>query len=176
MKMRGQHGFTLIELMLAMAISGTVLSVVVSGIFQIVTGTARINTDLIIQQDIDSASSWFRRDLSQAQATDVEDGAPSEPSMVVSWIDETVAGAASPNHCVRYYVEPGTTLLKRNYDGGSGTDCTIDGAIATVGRYVEDIQFSRSGKFISIAITSSLGERTQSLNYFVTPRPDGDLQ
>ena len=164
--MRSQRGFTSVELLVGVAIAGMILPVVTIAIFQMSRGTTSINTDFVIQLDIDSTSSWFSRDLSQALTTDVLDGASPVNSMRVDWIDQT--GWALPGqelHYAKYYIEPGTTLLKRDYDG----------TISTVGRYMADIQFSRSANYITIVISSSFSGKAETLTYFVTPRTDGAL-
>ena len=176
MSMLGQKGFTLLEILVALAIGGLIVPATTAAIWQIATGTARVNTSLIVQQDLDIASSWFTRDLSQTRTTDVVDKllvpeTTPVDSMIVGWVDETADGSA---HCVRYYVEDG--LLKRNYDGGGGTDCMVDGTVGIVGRYVAEIWFSRSGDFITVAITTSQGGDTKALSYFVTPRSDNEIE
>ena len=175
MNMLGQKGFTLLEILVAPAIGGLIVPATSAAIWQIATSTSGINTSFIVQQDLDIASSWFARDLSQTRTTDVVSDDPPVSSMSVGWLDETADGSA---HCVRYYVEDGTTLLKRNFDGGGGVDCMVDGTLNTVGRYVASILFSRSGDFITVAITSSQGGEATALSYFVTPRSDKgiDLQ
>ena len=130
-------------------------------------GTARVNNELVIQQDIDRASSWFNRDLSQAQTTDVVDGNPPVNSMRVDWVDLTGwATTGAESHYVEYDIVSGTTNLKREQDGSSGI----------VARYVSNIEFSRSGNLITVSITSTFGGGVEKLNYFVTPRTDGALQ
>ena len=165
--MRGQRGFTIVELLVGMAISGMIMSAIVSGIYQMIHGTARVNNDLIVQQDIDRASSWFNRDLSQAQTTDVVDLATPVNSMRIDWVDQTGwATSGAEDHYVEYDIVPGTTNLKREVDGQSHI----------VARYIADIEFSRSGNLITVSITSSFGGGVEKLNYFVTPRTDGALQ
>jgi len=164
--MRSQRGFIVMEFLVGVAIAGLILPVVVTSIFQMNTGTVRINRDFVVQQDIDRASTFFTLDLSQAQSTDLADGASAD-NIRVDWLDET--GWAPPgeeSHYAKYYIESGTTLLKRDYDA----------TVQIVARYVDSIQFSRSGNFISVAIASSLGGHTKSLTYFTTSRVDGALQ
>ena len=159
-----QRGFTLVELLVAIAIAGLIAPVVVSGIFQVTRGTVRINTDLVVLQEIDGASAWINRDLSQAQTTNLNVGETLN-TMRVDWVDQTgwaVEGAES--HFAEYTLS-GTDLL-REYDGET----------QIVARRVANIQFSRSGKFITVAITSTLRDRTETLSYFITPRSDGALQ
>ena len=162
--MRGQRGFTLIEMLVAMAVAGMIVPVVASAIFQISSGTIRINNDFVIQQDIDGASNWLNRDLSQAQTIDLADGAPSVNHVRVDWVDLTGwVTQGQEAHYVEYTLS-GTNLM-RNYDG----------ALSIAARRVANIQFSRSGRFITVSITSSLREQAETLTYFITPRVDGAI-
>ena len=164
--MQGQQGFTIVELLVGMAISGMIMSAIVSGIFQMIHGTARVNNGLIVQQDIDRASSWFNRDLSQAQTTDIVDLAAPVNNIRVDWTDLTGwATEGAEDHYVEYDIVPGTTNLKREQDGES----------RIIARYVANIEFSRSGNLITVSITSSFSGGVEKLNYFVTPRTDGAL-
>ena len=147
-----------------MAISGLIVPVIVSGIFAVTRGTQQINTDLVILQDIDGASAWINRDLSQALTTNLNESETLN-TMRVDWVDLTgwaVEGAES--HFAEYTLS-GTNLL-REYDGET----------QIVARRVANIEFSRVGNFVTVAITSTLRDTTESLSYFVTPRTDGALQ
>ena len=162
---RGQRGFTLIEILVAMAIGGMLVPVVVAGIFQVTNGTDKINTDLVLLQDIDGASAWINRDLSQAQTTDVVSGAPPVDHMRVDWIDLTGwAAEGSESHYAEYTLS-GSDLV-REYDG----------VTQIVARRIADIAFSRVDNYMTVAITSTLRGTTESLSYFVTARTDGALQ
>lgn len=164
--MRGQRGFTLIEILMAVAITGMIMPVVASAIYLISRGTVRMNNDFVIQQDIDSASNWFNRDLSQAQTIDLADGAPSVNHVRVDWNDLTGWATEGAEGHYAVYTLSGTNLM-RNYDGGTPS---------IAARRVANIQFSRSGRFITVTITSSLRGQAETLTYFITPRTDGALQ
>ena len=164
MKIRSQNGFTLLEILLVVAVGAVITPVLATIIYQVNRGADRINRDFVVQQDIDTASTYFYRDLSQAQSTDLTDGNP-ETSICVTWVDETGwATGGSEAHYAEYSLSG--TQLQRNFDG----------TVSIAGRYVQAVQFSRTGSFITITITSSLGGRSQSLDYFVSPRADAGLQ
>ena len=165
MTRRRERGFTLIEILVAMAIGGLLVPVVVSGIFAVTRGTQKINTDLVIMADVDGASSWITRDLSQAQTTDVVSGAPPVDHMRVDWTDLTGwAAEGSEDHYVEYTLS-GSELLR-----------DFDGVTQIVARRISTIAFSRVDNFITVVIGSSLRDTTETLSYFVTPRTDGALQ
>lgn len=165
MNRRRQRGFTLIEILVAMAIGGLLVPVVVSGIFTITRGTHDINTDLVILQDIDGASAWINRDLSQALTTDLVFSASPVDHMRVDWIDLTGwATEGSETHYAEYTLS-GSNLL-RDYDGTS----------QIVARRISTIAFSHVDDFLTVVISSTLRDTTETLTYFVTPRTDGALQ
>ncbi|MEE8471593.1 MAG: prepilin-type N-terminal cleavage/methylation domain-containing protein, partial [Dehalococcoidia bacterium] len=86
--MRGQRGFTVVELLLVVFIVGLVVPVVLTMVVQMSQGTKRINTEMVIQNEVDIASGWFSRDLSQARTTDVADDPDlSVDRMRVEWLD-----------------------------------------------------------------------------------------
>lgn len=164
--MRSQFGFTIVELLVALGISGLILPVILTSIWQITRGTTEINNALVVQQDIELASSWFTRDLSLAFSSDV----PVEPAspadhMRVDWVDQTGwAVTGSEAHYVEYTLA--APLLIRNYDGTT----------SIVARHVSSIAFSRVGSFITISMTSTSEDQAVSLSYFVDPRPEGAFE
>ena len=168
MSSRNQAGFTLVELLAALAITGLIIPVVLMSIFQINRGTVQIRNDVVIQQDIDSAAAFFTRDLSLAQTTNLACPGSSD-TMRVDWIDETGWGADS-----------GTTTHSAIYTlSAPDLQRTYDGTTHTIARRIESITFSRdvgSCDFITISITSTLGQRSEALTYLVAPRSDQPLE
>ena len=97
---------------------------------------------------------------------------------VLTWTDETAwAVEGQEGHSAEYtLVAPN---LLRSYDCPAGviTDVSCpDGTIIIVARHVADIEFSRSGTFITVKITSTYDGDSQALSYFVTPRSEGAFQ
>ena len=165
MSIHNEKGFTLLELMAATAVMGLILPLVITFTFQVIRGTARIQQDLVIQQDLDNASTWFSRDLSQAQIIDLDDVGTPSSSVRMDWVDETGWGADSgnPAHYVAYSLVE--TDLQRIYDG----------VTSIVGRNVASITFSRTGDVVTVSITSAYSGATATLDYYITPRTDNPL-
>ncbi len=161
-----RRGFTLLEVLLAVAVAGLVMPLVVSSIFQIFQGTGRIRDDTVVLADIDNVSAWISRDLSQAQQTDLSTCPTTQSTVRADWIDETDWGSASPQHFAEYYIEPGTTLLKRNYDG----------TVGIVGRNVTAISLCQEASgLIHMDITVSAegaDPTTKTLVYYISLRPE----
>jgi prepilin-type N-terminal cleavage/methylation domain-containing protein len=162
-----RRGFTLLEVVLAVAVAGMVMPVVVSSIFQVLRGTDRISSETVALSDIDNVSAWVSRDLSQAQQSDLPSCPTIQSTVRTDWVDETEWGAAVPQHFAEYYIESGTTLLKRNYDG----------TVGIVGRHVTAITFCQEASgLIQMDITVSVegaDPTTETLFYYISLRPEG---
>lgn len=170
-----QRGFTVVELVLVMALGALLMPVTVTSIFQIVRGTDRTNTENVALADIDSASTWIGRDLTMGRTfLDPDTLAPliscssgTGPKLRAEWVDKTLWGASTPDHYLEYYVEPGTTRLARKYDG----------IVSIAGRRVASISFCRnSGGFVQVNITSfadGVAPSTKTRFFYTDLRVDG---
>ena len=162
------NGFTLVELLVSLAVASILAPVITASIFQIVRGTDSNNSQNIALADIDAVSSWLSRDLSQARSTDLIDcDTGTQTSVRMDWLDETDWGAATPDHYAIYSIDPGTTNLIRNYDG----------ALATIGRHVTAMTLCEvvaSGVIEMNVTTTATGASTstKTLYFTVTPRPE----
>ena len=172
MSMNEQRGFTLIELLVAMGAAAVLFPLLVSTIYQVTKGTDHVNSSTVALADIDNVSTWIHRDLSVAQKVLdpltltllVECGTGNQPSVRVEWVDVTNWGAADPDHFAEYSIEPGTTRLRRDYDGNVGI----------VGRHVTSLSFCRNTNgVVDMNIVSSGGgitPITKTLFFYVSPR------
>jgi prepilin-type N-terminal cleavage/methylation domain-containing protein len=142
-----QKGFTLIELVVALAILGIVVVGIVTSIFQIMQGRAQIAGKSVALADIDNAAHWLTRDIVMGQSTDLENGEPPTGNMTITWNDLTSWAEAeeSISHSA-VYTHSGTQLL-RKYDSANNT--TI------VGRHLTDVGFSIDGNLVTVTLTSS---------------------
>jgi len=82
---RDQHGFTLMELFLAMAISAVIAAAIVLSLYQIVTGSTRTNGHLLAVQQVQNAGYWVSRDAQQAQTFTL--GATAGFPFTLNWVD-----------------------------------------------------------------------------------------
>jgi prepilin-type N-terminal cleavage/methylation domain-containing protein len=85
---RGQKGFTLIELAIAMAISGFIAASVTMTMFQIVDSSGRTSNHMTAIRQVQSAGYWVSRDAQMVQQapTVVEDSGELQ-SVTMDWTD-----------------------------------------------------------------------------------------
>lgn len=151
-----QKGFTLIEILVVMAVGGMIMAVALLTIYQIVWGAERSNDQVIALTDANHAALWLKWDLQMAQSTNLTDGDPVPQSSVsLNWTDYTVFATGNQTSHSSNYTLSGTELL-RNYDGTT----------KVVGRHITSIGFVQNGKVITCNITATgpgIMERVENL-------------
>ena len=155
-----QKGFTLIEILVVMAVGGMVMTVALLTIYQIVWGTERSNDQVVTLTDANYAAMWLKWDLQMAQNTNLVDWDPVPKSSVsLGWIDNTGFVAANESAHSSNYTLSGTELL-RNYDGTT----------KIVGRHITSIGFIQNGKMITCNLTATgpgIMERVENLEFSI---------
>ncbi|HUU65209.1 MAG TPA: prepilin-type N-terminal cleavage/methylation domain-containing protein [Dehalococcoidales bacterium] len=155
-----QKGFTLIEILVVMAVGGMIMTVAMLTIYQIVWGTERSNDQVIALTDAHYAAMWLMWDLQMAQNTNLTDGdSVPKSSASLSWIDNTGFVAANASAHSSNYTLSGTELL-RNYDGTT----------KIVGRHISSVGFIQNGSVVTCNLTATgpgIMERVENLEFSV---------
>jgi prepilin-type N-terminal cleavage/methylation domain-containing protein len=160
--MANQKGFTMLELMVTLGITGMLVGVLVPFIFYITRDTEHIvdNTTAITQ--VQAAGRSISTDVKMAADTIPADAAAGIlDNLTLQWI--TWDEDSFTEHQIQYYLS-GEELI-RNYD-------TVETIVA---RYISDVDFSRSGSVITIVITSTVEgaePQTEKGTYYVTLRQE----
>lgn len=144
-------GAALVELLVAIAISVLVFSVLSTALVQFVLTTRWGNNQLQVTNDLQVASLWLGRDALEAASftpgTGVEYG-------TLSWADASQQ--------FRYlYDSAENALIREHYDSGVLLSTT------TVARRIQnqtDVIFNISGDLLSVTITSSVGSESETAN------------
>jgi len=145
-----QKGFTLVEILVAMAVEAMLLSGIVTAIFQTTEITIQSSAQITALEDIKNVARHITTDVRMAQATNLLDGAPPVNSLVLDWVgwyDDN--GELSPvdYHCE--YSLCGGRVQREYKKGGVETDIT------TIGQHISDIDFSRQSRIVIVTIASS---------------------
>lgn len=140
-----QAGFTLVELLVTLAIGSVILVGASMSFYQIVWGTGRGNSQVVALTDVNQAALAIKKDLMTTQSTDLTDGDPvPQSSVTLSWTDYT--GFSSENntsHNCQYTLSG--TVLQRTYDG----------TVSIVARHITDLGFTQDGRIINVTITAT---------------------
>ena len=158
---RGQKGFTLIEIAIAIAISGLIASAITMTIFQIVDSSGRASNHMTVVRQAQSAGYWISSDVRMAHVITPSDPDDDGFPLVLQWTewDGTV-------NSITYTLE-GNELI-RNHNG----------APTVVAQFIESVDVQPRpydiGK-LTFTVTSSLGdgsaEQSETRIYEIAPRP-----
>lgn len=133
-----QRGITLLEVIIAIAISSIIMGGLSTAIYMIVGTTQRGNDKASALQDLQNAVYWVSLDTQMANSTDLVDGEQPVNSLSLTWVD------CDGNAHSSSYTLSGTEL-QRNYDSYT----------RTVAQYVTSIEFSISGDLLTYYIEST---------------------
>ena len=147
--LREEKGASLVELLVAIAISVLVFSVLSTALVQFVLTTRWGNNQLQATSDIQVASIWLGRDA--LEAASFTPGAGTEYG-TLSWAD------ASQEY--RYlYDSAETALVREHLDGGVLQSRTL---IARQIQNQADVTFAYSGGLLTVNITATAGGESES--------------
>ena len=139
-----QKGFTLFELLVALAISSVILLGLVLSIHHIVVGTDRNTSQTVALADVNQAALAIKRDLQMAQYSDLTSFPQS--SALFTWTDYTSFPTGNKTHSSSYMLS-GNNLLR-----------TYDGTQSIVGRNITSVSFSKdtqNERIVNVIITST---------------------
>ena len=159
----GQRGFTLLEILVTLAIGSVLLVGAFLSINQILLSTGRSNSQVVVLDEVHRAALRIKKDIqahTSADLTDLQDG-----PTIFRWIDQTgFAPEDERNHNSTYSLS-GTELVR-----------TFDGTPSILGRHITSLSFTDNGTYIYVVITatsSTFPPRSETLSFRVYQRTEG---
>lgn len=163
-----QRGIGLVELIIAIAITGIIGAAATMAIHQVLTGTALSNDRNSAVNQVRNAGYWINRDAQMAQSVDPNPGDPK--FFELTWIDWD----DSELHTISYSLESmpaGLNKLKRSETDNNGTTQTF------IAQYIkpkeQEVTWCQwNGEVLAATITAQVGDETETRTFQVKPRPD----
>ena len=109
---RGQRGFTFMEMLVALTIAGLIGTGVTTGIVQTINTSVRNSDHTVAVKNVQNAIYWVRRDVKMAQTIQVDAGDSGLP-LVLSWVEWD-----NTQHQITYSVEEGKLKRSHSINGG----------------------------------------------------------
>jgi prepilin-type N-terminal cleavage/methylation domain-containing protein len=172
---RNQIGFTLIELMIAIAITGVVTGAVTTTIFQVANGSARTNNHMTAVREVRSAGYWVSHDAFMTKSVELADESVDDPDgtrfpFTLTWTDwET-----NEVHLVVYNIVGDELQRVHSINGTTDTSIVVAEFIDTT--LDDDGQRkTRVDGELTLTVTATLGagsqEQSETRTYEIVPRP-----
>jgi prepilin-type N-terminal cleavage/methylation domain-containing protein len=173
---KGQKGFTLVELVIVVALAGIVSVAIVATTFQVFTFSALASNQMTAIRQVQQAGFWVSPDVMMADPGEIDNNPAGGEFLVLRWqahdgtwheVDYVWEGMPSSDIA---------TLLRYKYSAPDldslGPPATPD-SITTVAQYIDHYQTSfvpaPSGGY-DFEVVATVGEQTETRTYEVQPR------
>lgn len=167
---KDQRGITLIELVIAIALTGVITAAITMAVFQVFTMNTRTSNRMAAVSQVQHAGKLVSEDILQAQS--VETGVSLGFPLTLTWTDwdKTV-------NEVTYSITVDNRLkrsLKITPDGEEPTT-----KVSIVAEYIDPTETScdptgkvlTPGEVLTFTVTATVGEQSETREYKVKPRP-----
>ena len=162
---KGQKGFTLVELLIVIAITGLITGGITATIFQVFNINTRNTNRMTAVRQVQQAGFWVSPDVQMAQSVNAT-GSPD--FLTLNWIE----WGTNNTHEVIYtleYMSGELKKLQRSHSVNGG-----DPTVTPVAEYIDPGQTSCvwDGEWLTFNVTATVGEESETRVYEVKPRPD----
>ena len=160
-----QKGFTLIEVLVTLAVSSLVITSTAGIFYQSIVGTSRTNSQVIALTDVHRAALQIKKDLQMTQNTDLSDGYPPQGTVGLTWTDYTSFDETEDKNHSSSYERVGNELQR-----------TYDGTTSIVGRNITYVGFNRNDRVVNVIVTateSGATPRSETIEFSVYLRTEG---
>ena len=162
-----QRGFTLIDLLIAIAITSVITGGITTAIFQTFTVNARTSSHMTAVRQVQNAGFWISCDTQMAEEVEPSGATGFNPLTLTwtEWVDGTV-------NVVTYTITVDDEL-KRSHseDGGAPIEMIV-------ARYIDSTNTSCqfTDGVLTVTVTAAVGDYPETVSetrvYEITPRPN----
>ena len=161
-----QRGFTLIEVLVTLAIGSVLLTGGLLTVNQILVSTGRSNSQVIVLDEVHRAALWIKKDIqahSSADLIDLQSG-----NATFSWTDQTgLEPEDERSHYITYSLSD-TELVRSTSDNIT----MILGRSITSVTFTNDAQDDRLVNVVITATSSTFPPRSETLTFSVYRRSE----
>ena len=178
---KGQSGFTLVELIIAIAITSIITVGLLMTILQLWGGHARASGEMIVVRQVQNAGYWISRDAQMAQYVDPDlelDDSLGFP-LTLTWYqyayDPEDPDRRGDGYRVIYTLEDGKLEREYYYTPEDVPFDTEPDYTTFIAEYISDISCLLDGEKLTLTVTASIGgwkPQSETRTYETMPRPD----
>ena len=168
---KNQRGFTLIEVLIAIAVTALIIGGITMAIFQTFTVSARTSSHMTAVRQVQNAGHWISQDAQMAQEVDTNDdlGTPLELELVTltwtEWVDGTV-------NTVIYSITADDELKRSHSEDGGPPTAMIVARFIDLAETKSELSDDTLILTITATVSDFTGETSETGVYEITPRPN----
>jgi len=169
-----QKGFTMIEVVLAIALTGIITGGITMSIFQVFDGNARTSNHMAVVRQVQNVGYWISHDVQQAQSVEPADPDPDGFPLVLTWTEWD----GTRNEVV-YTLLVNDKLQREHYINYDPVTNPNPDTTTFVAEYIDSIEVVprpfTDGGVLTLRVTAKVGTGSQEASetrvYEITPRP-----
>ena len=191
---RGERGFTLIEVLVVIAIAALITTAATMSTFQAFNVTRRSNDHMATVRQVQNAGYWISRDALIAQNIVVGDDPETEEELEFltltwtewdyDWREDSEYHSVTYSFPFQYLSSDGVGKLIRTHSSDGPDEQTLvaeyiyydsedpENHTDTEATYKAPVEAPEQAPVLTVQITSFLGEASETREYQVLPRPD----
>lgn len=157
---KGERGFSLVELVIVVALAGLVGAAITATAFQVFTFNTRLSNQMTAIRQVQQAGFWVSPDVMMAEPDKITYNASSEKFLVLGW-----TAYNDTEYEVDYILQNGVLSRQRYTKPAVVPDYTT-----VVAEYISSASFVQYGSAYNFTVTATVGEQTEMRTYEVKPR------
>ena len=164
--LQSRRGFTIIEVLVALAVSGMLLAVAVSTTFQTTMVTTRTSGQITATEDVKNVARGIIDDVWMAQTTNLVNEADPVDSLILDWTNwygdtgEQTELDPVECHCEYAYLEEQKKVERKYWEGYQAEQPGEPNSTTLLGQNITSIGFSRSDYLVTVTIASAAALQT----------------
>jgi len=159
---RDERGMTLVEILVALAITGLITGILVTAIYQIYQVTGWGSNQMRVQHDLQNAATWLNRDVVSAYSAHIVSA--SEMTLTIPYVDSMITDTVN-TRVITYTFSITDSILTR--DCGDSTLIVARHAISFIPSPTGMVTSA-----ITITIISQASDVVQSATLHLDMRPE----
>jgi prepilin-type N-terminal cleavage/methylation domain-containing protein len=157
---KGERGFSLVELVIVVALAGLVCTAITATAFQVFTFSTRLSNQMTAVRQVQQAGFWVSPDVMMAEPGKITYNASSEKFLVLGWTSYNTT-----EYEVDYILQNGVLSRQHYTKPASVPDYTT-----VVAEYISSASFVPYGSAYTLTVTATVGGQTETRVYEVRPR------